>query len=86
VKSGSETRLEEITEMLRTETASILAVEPGSIAPDSPFQELGMNSLGFVELLVIIEKEFGLALMETDLGREDFRSIGSLAARISQME
>jgi acyl carrier protein len=78
--------LEEITEILRTETAGILALEPDGIGPDSPFQALGMNSLGFVELLVIIEKEFGLKLMETDLSRDDFQSIGSLAARISEME
>ncbi len=80
-----ETRLEEIREILRTEAASILLVDPGSIAVDSPLHALGMNSLGFVELLVVIEKRFDLKLMETDLSREDFQTIHSLAARISKM-
>ena len=53
---------------------------------DSPFQSLGMNSLGFVELLVVIEKRFNLKLMETDLSRDDFQTIRSLALRISKMK
>jgi acyl carrier protein len=78
--------LEEIGEILRSEAASILSVDRATIALDSPFQSLGMNSLGFVELLVVIEKRFNLKLMETDLSRDDFQTIGSLAERISKMK
>jgi acyl carrier protein len=44
-----------------------------------------MNSMAFVELLVVIEKVFGLKLMETDLTKEDFQTIRSLASCISRM-
>ena len=81
-----ETRLEEIREILRTEAASILAVDPAAVGVDAPFHSLGMSSLGFVELLVVIEKRFNLKLMETDLSRDDFRTIRSLALRISKMK
>ncbi len=81
-----ESRLEEIGEILRSEAASILSVDQATIALDSPFQSLGMNSLGFVELLVVIEKRFNLKLMETDLSRDDFQTIRSLAERISKMK
>ncbi len=81
-----ETRLEEIREILRTEAAAILSVDPAGIEVDSPFQSLGMNSMGFVELLVVIEKRFDLKLMETDLKKDDFQTIRSLAERISKMK
>ena len=81
-----ETRLGEIGEMLRTEVADILSVDRATVAVDSPFQSLGMNSMGFVELLVVIEKRFNLKLMETDLSRDDFQTIRSLALRISKMK
>jgi acyl carrier protein len=81
-----ETRLEEIGEILRSEAADILSVDRATIAVDSPFESLGMNSLGFVELLVVIEKRFNLKLMETDLSRDDFQTIRSLALRISKMK
>jgi acyl carrier protein len=82
----SEARLGEIGEMLRTEVADILSVDRTTVAVDSPFESLGMNSLGFVELLVVIEKRFNLKLMETDLSRDDFQTILSLARRISKMK
>ena len=80
-----ETSVKEIEEVLVTEVASILTVDPATLAVDAPFQSLGLSSLGFVELLVVIEKTFELKLMETDLNRNDFQTIRSLALRISEM-
>ena len=81
-----EPSLKEIEEILVTEAASVLAVDPAVVGVDAPFQSLGMSSLGFVELLVVIEKTFDLKLMETDLSRDDFQTIRSLASRISKMK
>ena len=81
-----ETTLDEIREILKAEAACILAVDPAAVGVDAPFQSLGISSLGFVELLVVIEKRFNLKLMETDLSRDDFRTIRSLALRISKMK
>ena len=81
-----EASVKEIEEILLTEVASILEMDRASLARDAPFESLGMNSLGFVELLVVIEKTFELRLMETDLSRDDFQTIGSLALRISKMK
>ncbi|HAR44982.1 MAG TPA: hypothetical protein DCS05_02100 [Nitrospiraceae bacterium] len=50
--------------------------------PDQPFHELGIDSLGFVEILVFIEKTFKLQLIQSDLTRKDFESIRSLASFI----
>ena len=44
--------------------------------------ELGMDSLGLVELFVFIEKEFKINLMESDISQEDIMKIDSLAKSI----
>jgi len=80
-----EMSVEEIEALLTTEVAGILSLDPTAVAPDAPLDSLGMTSMAFVELLVVIEKAFDLRLMETDLTREDFRTIGLLASCIARM-
>ena len=80
-----EMSVEEIEALLTTEVAGILSIDPAAVAPDTPLDSLGMTSMAFVELLVVIEKTFDLRLMETDLTREDFRTIGLLASCIARM-
>lgn len=77
--------LKDVEEKLISEIATILSVDPSTVSVDSPLHTLGVDSLSFVELLVFIEKIFNLKLMETDLTREDFRTISSLASCISKM-
>ena len=77
--------LQQIEELLIAEVAAILAIDSSAVTADAPLRSLGMTSMAFVELLVVIEKTFDLKLIETDLQKEDFSAIGSLAARISQM-
>lgn len=77
--------VKEIEEILIREVAAILSVGPSTIVPDVHLNELGVDSLSFVELLVVIEKTFNLKLMETSLTKEDFQTIRSLASCISRM-
>jgi len=44
--------------------------------------ELGLDSMSFVELLVFIEKKFNLKLVDSGLGRENFKTVRALANRI----
>ncbi len=74
-----------IEEILIKEVAAILSVDPGSIKPEIPLHEMGLDSLGFVELLVGIEKKLKLKLMESGLTRSDFRTIRSLSAKIGAL-
>jgi len=75
-----------IEESLIREVAAILSKDPGSIEPEIPLHEMGIDSLGFVELLVTIEKKFNIKLMESGLTRHDFRTIRSLSSKIGTME
>ncbi|MEK7270328.1 MAG: acyl carrier protein [Planctomycetota bacterium] len=69
---------------LTREIAAILAVKPDTIKPDAPLHSLGIDSMGFVEILVFIEKTFNLNLMESGLDRQHFSTIRALAACVSE--
>ena len=49
---------------------------------DRPLHELGVDSMSLVELLVAIEKEFGLKLLDLGVTSDDLRTIRGLAAAI----
>ena len=72
-----------VEQKLILEVATILCADPAAIKPDVPLPSLGLDSMGFVEILVFIEKTFGLRLTESGLNREDFQTIRALANRIS---
>ena len=81
----SQMSVKEIEDRLIREVANILSIDSTTVTVDAPLHSLGMSSMAFVELLVVIEKTFNLKLMETDLTKDDFQAIGSLASRISRM-
>ena len=76
--------LEAIEAQLVRETAALLRVEPAAVDANVPLPALGIDSMGFVQLLVFVEKTFGLRLIESGLSREDFQTLRALAARISR--
>lgn len=78
--------MSDFEKQLVAEISLILGIEMEEVLPEAPLQDLGMDSLSFVELLVIIEKKFGLKLMETSLTREDFQTIESLARCIEKLK
>lgn len=74
----------QVQEKLIIQIASILSVDNKKIKPEVPLHSLGVDSLSFVELLVFIEKEFKIKLMDSGLEAEDFKTVSSLARRISK--
>ncbi len=75
--------VQEIEDTLIQEIASITNQNASAIASDVPFHEQGIDSLGFVEILVFIEKTFKLPLIASDLTKKDFETLHSLATFIS---
>jgi acyl carrier protein len=76
-------RIEEIEQKLIQGISSITNRDASSVLPDMPFHDLGIDSLGFVEILVFIEKTFALKLIASDLTKDDFETINTLASYIS---
>jgi acyl carrier protein len=76
--------IQEIEQQLIQGISSITNQELSAITPDKSFPDLGIDSLGFIEILVFIEKTFKLQLIASDLTRKDFETIHALASFISQ--
>lgn len=53
---------EKVSEML----CDAKDLEPGALTPDSPLHQLKLDSLDYVELMVLAKKEFGVSV-EADL-------------------
>ena len=74
--------------MTKTEIEQILVKEIGiilggvDVGEDRPLHELGLDSMGFVELLVFIEKKFNLKLVDSGLARDSFKTVRILANSI----
>jgi acyl carrier protein len=75
---------EDVKNTLIQGIASIISKDVSEVAADKPFHELGVDSLGFIEILVYIEKTFKLQLIAADLTKKDFETIQSLASYISK--
>ena len=77
--------LDSITGVLMRETEIIFTGHPVKITPNAPLASLGFDSMSFVELLVSVEKKFGVKLMELGMSQDDLKSLETLARRIQQV-
>jgi len=76
------TKREEIAKLLTDEVSIILGIPKEKVKSNVPLNDLGFDSLSFVEILVAIENKCSLVLIETDLNKNDFRTIDALTDRI----
>lgn len=76
---------QDVTNLLVAEVAELLHRPASGIAPDRPLHELGLDSMAFVELMVFIEKRFGVNPLEADIGQEDIETLGRLGACVHRM-
>ena len=76
---------QEIKKKLIDQIALTTGEEPENIEPDMMMHDIGMDSLGLVELFVFIEKEFNIKLMESGISQEDIMKIDSLAKSIDEI-
>ncbi|MDD5599620.1 MAG: acyl carrier protein [Victivallaceae bacterium] len=74
-----------IADILREEIAIITGREKNEVEPDKSLAENGINSLGFVELLLAVEKHFQVKLMENAMSSADISSVNALAAKIAEI-
>ena len=73
----------EIEKELVRGLAPIVAGRTPSLTVESPMADLGIDSMGLIEIFIFIEKTFNLKLLESGIQREDLRSIQTLASYIA---
>ncbi|TRZ53820.1 acyl carrier protein [bacterium] len=76
---------EKLKKML-VEELNIEDLDPNSIVDDAPLfgDGLGLDSLDAVELVVLIQKNFGIEIKDIEEARAAFESVNSLVAFIEK--
>ncbi|MFI2207375.1 phosphopantetheine-binding protein [Streptomyces sp. NPDC020192] len=58
-------------------------LQPGDeVPPDQPLLELGLDSLGLVELIVLLEEELDIQIPDEQLTPEVFDSVSSIVSAV----
>lgn len=81
--------MEELILKLKAEIIEVLNLEdykPEDIADDAPLfgEGLGLDSIDALELIVLMEKNYGIKLQDPNQGKEIFKSIKSMAEYIEK--
>lgn len=75
----------DITTQIREALQAVVAgVENRELTDDSLLADLGIDSIKYVELLVLLEEKCNILFDESDLGMESLRTIGELTALIDK--
>ncbi|MDT8391088.1 MAG: acyl carrier protein [Lentisphaeria bacterium] len=76
----------EIQAILLTELGAVLRRELTAADAGETLRVLGVDSLSMVELFVIVERVFGIRLLEAGLGKADLSSLSALAEAIARIK
>jgi acyl carrier protein len=76
--------MEELTEKLKKEIIEVLNLEdikPEDIGVDAPLfgEGLGLDSIDALELIVLLEKNYGIKIEDPKEGRKIFTSVRTMA-------
>jgi acyl carrier protein len=74
--------IDTIQTQLCSEIQTLLSLPPDRVLPDTSLQSLGLDSLRFVSLLIVIEQKFGVSLIKIGLKQQDMQSAATLATAI----
>lgn len=80
----TELNTEEITAALKKEISVITGRPEKNIQEHESLSFNGINSMGFVELLITINRRWNINLMEIGIGIGDVGSLTALAEKIKQ--
>ncbi len=83
--------MEELIQELKQQIIKVLNLEemtPDDIDAEAPLfgegEGLGLDSIDALELMVMIEKNYGIKLASPEQGKEIFKSVATIAAFVSE--
>ena len=70
------------------ETLDLVDIAPEELSEDTSFFDGGLNldSIDILELAVMVEEDYGVAINNKELGEKVFITLGTLAAYIQEMK
>lgn len=81
--------MEELILQLKQQIIEVLnldGMDPADIDTDAPLfgEGLGLDSIDALELIVLMEKNWGIKLQDPNQGKEIFKSVGTMAEYITK--
>ncbi len=70
------------------ETLKLEDIAPSDIEDDAPLfgEGLGLDSIDALELVVALEKTYGVVIADSEVGQKVFRSVNTLAEFVKQQK
>ena len=56
-----------------------LVAEGVEVTPETPFEKLGLDSFSIIEIILFIERKYGVTISDKELNKENLYSVSSLA-------
>ena len=78
----AEITLEEIETALKNEISIITGKKPEELKAEQSLSRNGINSMGFVELLLSVNRLWSVNLLDAGIGTADVSTLSALAERI----
>jgi len=63
--------------------AQLFSLDPG-VPDDADLYSEGLDSMALMQLILLLEREFGITITPEDLGRENFATLANLTAFVSK--
>ncbi len=76
----------DLSESLRTLIDEQLFPLDESVTAQSDLYSEGLDSMALMQLILLLEQEFGIAIVPEDLDRENFSTLGKMAEFISRKQ
>ena len=81
--------MQDLIEQLKSKIVDVLMLEdlePAEIEDDAPLfgEGLELDSIDALELVVMLEKEYGIVLEDREVGKEVFQSVRTMAAYVAK--
>ncbi len=76
--------LDEVVRELRSEIALVTNSSPEKVDPEKSLAANGIDSMGFLEIILFVKKTWGFDLIEGGMCAADFRNVNSLASVIER--
>ena len=70
---------QEISQQLQSFIQSTIVEKHIAVQQDTPFNQLGIDSMSIIELVLFIERKFKIAIPEAELLPANFASVRTLA-------